>query len=171
MNVLRSYIILSSLKTPLFINGYNFDDDISSATRFFVAELMPVATTIANGLMSAKDRKYGLYFETLTNKSYPCYKFGESKAWQRNIGLVLFTLASESNFVLFRTSQSNTNFDAYVDKIIGARPYLSFFTKDNVLYLRIEYTAGGNNPLYILSGIGVEYIGDNVIDDTYTEIR
>lgn len=136
-----------------------------------VAELMPVATTIANGLMSAKDKKYGLYFETLTNKSKPCYKFGESKAWQRNIGLVLFTLSSESNFVLFRTNQTNINFDAYVDKIIGARPYLSFFTKDNVLYLRIEYTAGGNNPLYILSGIGVEYIGDNVIDDTYTEIK
>lgn len=135
------------------------------------AGLMPVATTIANGLMSAKDRKYGLYFENLTNKNQPCYKFGESKAWQRNIGLVLFTLNSESNFVLFRTNQTNKSFDAYVDKIIGARPYLSFFTKDNVLYLRIEYTAGGNNPLYILSGIGVEYIGDNVIDDTYTEIE
>lgn len=132
---------------------------------------MPVATTIANGLMSAKDRKYGLYYEYLTNKSYPCYKFGESKAWQRNIGLVLFTLNGESNFVLFRTSQTDKNFNVHVDNIIGAGPYLSFFTKDNVLYLRIEYTAGGNNPLYILSGIGVEYIGDNVIDDTYTEIK
>ena len=132
---------------------------------------MPVATTIANGLMSAKDRKYGLYYEYLTNKSYPCYKFGEPKAWQRNIGLVLFTLNGESNFVLFRTNQTNKSLSAYVDNIIGARRCLSFFTKDNVLYLRIEYTAGGNNPLYILSGIGVEYIGDNVIDDTYTEIK
>lgn len=132
---------------------------------------MPVATTIANGLMSANDRKYGLYFENLTNKSYPCYKFGESKAWQRNIGLVLFTLNGESNFVLFRTNQTDKSLGAYVDNIIGARRCLSFFTKDNVLYLRIEYTAGGNNPLYILSGIGVEYIGDNVIDDTYTEIK
>ena len=132
---------------------------------------MPVATTLAKGLMSATDKKYGLYFESLTNKNHPCYKFGESKKWQRNIGLVLFTLNVESNFVLFRTNQTDKIFSAYVDKIIGARPYLSFFTKDNVLYLRIEYTAGGNNPLYILSGIGVEYIGDNVIDDTYTEIE
>ena len=132
---------------------------------------MPVATAIANGLMSATDKKYGLHFESLTNKNHPCYKFGESKEWQRNIGLVLFTLNVESNFVLFRTNQTDKIFSAYVDKIIGARPYLSFFTKDNVLYLRIEYTAGGNNPLYILSGIGVEYIGDNVIDDTYTEIE
>ena len=75
---------------------------------------MPVATPTANGLMSATDKKYGLYFERLTNKNHPCYKFGESKEWQRNIGLVLFTLNSESNFVLFRTNQTNKNFIAYL---------------------------------------------------------
>ena len=132
---------------------------------------MPVATTLAKGLMSATDKKYGLYFERLTNKNHPCYKFGESKEWQRNIGFVLFTLNGRIDFVAFSTNQTNSSFTANVEAIHGERNFLSFFTKDNVLYLRIGYTAGGNNPLYILSGIGVEYIGDNVIDDTYTEIE
>lgn len=132
---------------------------------------MPVATAIANGLMSATDRKYGLYNERLTNKDFPCYKFGESKEWQRNVGFVLFTLNGRIDFIAFSTNQTNSSFTTSVEVIHGERTFLSFFKKDNVLYLRVECSKGGNNPLYILSGIGVEYIGDKAIDDTYTKIE
>lgn len=169
MNVLKSYITSDLLKRPLFINGYNFVENISSATRIEVAGLMPVATTEINGLMSSSDKRISVHECILLKQNLLEIYSSKSTGWDRKGGFILVYIMNNPLIYTFTAVNQPTALDVIIKSVFAHSTGIKFYTKDKHLYL-YNNTA---EDVYILgfSYTGISKIGKlESVDETYKEI-
>ena len=130
---------------------------------------MPVATAAANGLMSAEDKKTGITAYPIKSQINPCFKI-PGKLWRRNCGLALLSMNGGIQFVCFSSFKRSSQVSSHVYNVCGTENYMRFYHDSESFYININCNGSYDSTLYVLSSSGSEYIGDDVIDDTYTEV-
>ena len=130
---------------------------------------MPVATAAAKGLMSADDKKQGLTAYPIKTQINPCFKI-PGKLWLRNCGLAMLSLNGGIQFVCFSSYKQSSQVSSHVYDVCGSENHMRFYHDSENFYIKINCQGSYDSTLYVLSSAGVEYIGEDVIDDTYTEV-
>lgn len=131
-----------------------------------MAGLMPVATTIANGLMSAKDKKYGAIYLNIPPKK--AFKIFEYKNSYEITNVIIIASSGAAPFNLFINGRHEETFNNFKFRVIDNTPNVKLYKKDNSFFICNvnvnDYLQG-----FYFSSWGYEYVGS--IDDTYTEIK
>ena len=130
---------------------------------------MPVATAAANGLMSADDKKLGFNSYKIGTQTNPCFKI-PGKLWMRICGLALLSLNGKVQFVCFSFYKQSSSVITEVCQMCGSESYMTFYHDGENFYIKVIARNSYDSTLYILSSNGSEYIGNDVINDTFTEV-
>ena len=129
------------------------------------AGLMPVATTIANGLMSATDKKYGVRYLNIAPKK--AFKIFECKNSYEIVTVIIFASSGAFPFNLIINGRREETFNNFKLRVIDKTPQVKLYVKGKSYFVcnvnKNDYLQG-----FYFSSWGYEYVGD--IDDTYTEI-
>ena len=133
-----------------------------------VAELMPVATAEKNGLMPYSLILRGLNIETIKSRTNPCFKINDTEVWERTIGFICIAINQNPVLAVFNLYHGEAKIPIFLNYLLNPDKsnYIEFFTKDQSVYFRIK-SENAIGYYYICCSSGYEYIGDDVIDDSY----
>ena len=129
---------------------------------------MPTATAEKNGLMPYSLILRGLNIERIDSRTNPCFKINDTKTWERAIGFICIAINQNPVLAVFNLYHGDSEILIHLNYLLNPDKsnYIEFFTKDQSAYFRINF----NNAIgyyYICCSSGYEYIGDDVIDDSY----
>ena len=133
--------------------------------------LIPVATTTKNGLMSAVDktRMFNIFYVSSDNKL--CYEVGDLRPWEKGFVFIVFSNNEYCEFysVGYWNKYDGTGLQCKFGKFTDRIAPISIYTKEEKVF--IECASNIHMAwLYTLSPHGVKFIGENIIDDSYTLI-
>ena len=133
-----------------------------------VAELMPVATAEKNGLMPYSLILRGLNIETIKSRTNPCFKINDTEVWERTIGFICIAINQNPVLAVFNLYHGEPKIPIFLNYLLNPDKsnYIEFFTKDQSVYFRIK-AENAIGYYYICCSSGYEYIGNDVIDDSY----
>lgn len=131
---------------------------------------MPVATAEKKGLMSAKDKKYGINYFYIQGTTL--IKLCMSNiAWARSGGYILVSAGSYVDMYIFSMQKTNDDYTIKVKSLSSKTTPSKFYFKGNDLYFYYNTNIGSWANIFGISNTSFVNLGVNEeIDESYTEI-
>ena len=130
---------------------------------------MPVATPTGKGLMSADDKKHGIYYFYIKGGNLIKLCTSSSTLWLRSGGFVLISAGSYVGMFLFTIQKKEDGYDVMIKSVADSK-LVKFFRRENDLYLFFNTNAGTFANVFGISKDSFTNMGVVTPDDTYTEI-